>query len=645
MQDVDATIKVLGNQPPLDGDGRNVTPDRREISMRWLSGTFLTGLTSSILMGVALFAALDGREILATPPELGTTPLAPKDEDIGGEFAKLDRVAPPRVIARESDRRRMEVSTVSRQGDREVIRMVPFMHLKMTLTDSHSTNRRYPSFDPLEVFAEDASVQTANTGMIYGAKVESEVSLRSDDFPLNSAAFDEKSELSADEVEDVVRTTAAILVDGAVQVASLHYVDEERFGDTLAAQTLGSYGIRIVPENMSTFARSFSAEPTKEFAEEIIVQDSDTSFDKALEESGYSDSSAKRMAESLEIVHRSAKIEAGTVLRLGLEIHGDQATIRRASLYAKNHHVLTVAVDDHGQYVPGREPEPSPQVASAFGQALPVHNANDLPNVYDGLNRAALAYGMSPNMTRRLVKLLASDVDYQAKLTPGDGLEVLFSQPDEQDGSTEESEILFVSASFNSSDRSYYRFQMEDGTIDYFDHDGRSGRQFLLRNPVPNGRFNNGFGGRRHPILGYTRMHTGVDWSAPRGTPIIASGNGTVEKAGWSNGYGRQTIIRHANGYESSYSHQNAIAAGVTPGAKVRQGQVIGYVGSTGLSTGNHLHYEVIVNGTKVDPMRVRLPDSRVLANDELENFKKERDRIDTLLAEEAQNGVTLAAR
>ncbi|MGO4841470.1 M23 family metallopeptidase, partial [Rhizobiaceae sp. 2RAB30] len=127
--------------------------------------------------------------------------------------------------------------------------------------------------------------------------------------------------------------------------------------------------------------------------------------------------------------------------------------------------------------------------------------------------------------------------------------------------------------------------------------DGRSSEQFLLRNPVPNGTFRSGFGARRHPILGYTKMHTGVDWSAPRGTPIIASGNGTVEKAGWAGGYGRQTIVRHANGYETSYNHQSAIAKGVVPGARIRQGQVIGYVGSTGLATGDHLHYELMVNG------------------------------------------------
>ena len=141
-----------------------------------------------------------------------------------------------------------------------------------------------------------------------------------------------------------------------------------------------------------------------------------------------------------------------------------------------------------------------------------------------------------------------------------------------------------------------------------------------------------GFGMRYHPIMRYSKMHTGVDWAAPRGTPIIAAGNGTVEKAGWASGYGNQTLIRHANGYVTSYNHQSGIAKGIVPGAKVTQGQVIGFVGSTGSSTGSHLHYELIVNGTKVDAMKVRLPGGKALEGPALASFEEERQRIDTLL-------------
>lgn len=638
MQDEVETIAGLGNEPPLIADGRSGPPDRREVSARWLSGTFLTGVTSSVLMGVALFAALDGREQLATPPEIAEL-VMPGNKGEAGEEAKTDRVAPTRQITRTKDRRRMELSTVSRVGDRDVIRTMPFVQIKMALAASHTTSRSYPPFDPLSVFAEDgAASQAPTTGTIYGAKVESEMSLKTVDFPFETAAFDEQSALSADEVEAVVRNTGAILTDGDVQVAALHYVDPERFGESLATQALATYGVKIVQENVSVTPRSSGDQAGLAFAEEIIPFNTPRNIAEAFAESGYTGPDATGMAEAIAKLLNAETLREGTVLRVGLEVRGDVAKVVRTSVYNRTQHVVTIALDDRKQYVPAGEPEPNPEILTAFDDSPPpVRVRGDLPTVYDGIYRAAYSYGMSKAMTTQLIKLLASDVDYQSRINPTDRIEVFFSQPDDNDEVSAESELLYVSATFGGNTRTFYRFQMEDGAVDYFDQEGRSAQQFLLRNPVPNGTFRSGFGSRRHPILGYTRMHTGVDWSAPRGTPIIASGSGTVEKAGWAGGYGRQTIIRHANGYETSYNHQSAIAKGIVPGARVRQGQVIGYIGSTGLATGDHLHYELMVNGRKVDPMRVRLPVGRVLKGNDLEAFKRERERIDELLKEEKQ--------
>ena len=316
----------------------------------------------------------------------------------------------------------------------------------------------------------------------------------------------------------------------------------------------------------------------------------------------------------------------------------------RTSVYDGQTHLVSIALDDRGQYVPAAEPEPNPELLTAFDDSPPVTVRGNLPIVYDGIYRAAYSYGMSKDMTKKLIKLLASDVDFQSRLKPADRIEVFFSQPDGDDKMSEDSELLYVSATFGGNTRNLYRFQMPDGTFDYFDEDGRSAKQFLLRNPLPNGSFRSGFGSRRHPILGYSKMHTGVDWAAPTGSPIIAAGNGVVEKAGWAGGYGKQTIIRHANGYETSYNHQSRIANGVKEGARVRQGQVIGYVGTTGLSTGAHLHYELMVNNRKVDPMRVRLPVGKVLKGKELEAFMHERERIDELLSDENADPLKVAS-
>lgn len=645
MHNIEQTIAALGNEPPLIADGR-AAPDRREVSVRWLSGTFLTGLTSSVLMGVALVAALDGREQLATPPEIAR--LVDIDDSVNsGDAAKTARLAVPRPVPTAKDRRRMEVSMVTRVGDRDLIRTVPFVQIKMALAAGHTTTRSYPAFDPLEIFAEDGAVQTATTGLIYGAKVESDVSLKTVDFPIDTASFDERNFLSADEVEKVVRETAAILTDGDVQVAALHYVDPQRFGESLSAQTItASYGVRIVPENVSVSPLDMADDDfAPAFAEEIIPIREEIAIADAFGNSGYRGDDALGMADALGKLLNTRSLKVGTVLRIGIETRGESGRVVRASIYDDGQHLLTIALTDRLQFVPSNEPEPNPEIAVAFDDSpQPVRVRGDLPSVYDGIYRAAYSYGMSKTMTKQLVKLLASEVDFQSRLNPADRIEVFFSQPDAEDRASEDSELLYVKTSFGGNMRTFYRFMMEDGTIDYFDDAGRSARQFLLRNPVPSGRFTSGFGARRHPILGYTRMHTGADWSAPRGTPILATGNGVVENAGWSGGYGRQTIIRHPNGYQTSYNHQNSIARGVVPGAKVRQGQVIGHVGSTGLSTGAHLHYELMVNGAKVDPMRVRLPVGKVLKGAELEAFNSERQRIDVLLTEENDTPLTLAS-
>ena len=201
MPSVDDPLASLGNEPPLVVGGRTKPPDRREVSIRWLSGTFLTGVTSSILMGVALFAALDGREVLATPPEVLS--LISADWSNDSQLAtKAGRLVPPRNLASLTDRRRMELATMTRSGDRDVLRTMPFVQARMSLAAGHATSRAYPAFDGLEIFAEEGVAQpTSSAGIIYGASVENVVRLRTIDFPLETDVSDASSDLSAEEVE------------------------------------------------------------------------------------------------------------------------------------------------------------------------------------------------------------------------------------------------------------------------------------------------------------------------------------------------------------------------------------------------------------------------------------------------------------
>ncbi len=624
----------MGDEDPLLADGRKA-PDRREVSMRWLSGTFLTGITSSALMGIALFAALDGREQLAIPGEaFAATDINANEK--GAE--KGNRLVGTAIAAKPSDKTIVEVSTMINEGERSVIRSRPFAHVKMALAASHTSKTDYPKFDPLKIFSSgktEPETQAA-TGVIYGADVESEIRLKTTPFPVASVPYAYAATMSADEAEEIVRTNGSILTDETLQVAALHYVDPQRFSGLNSPFDIStSLNARVVAENVSIAPALSQEDNPVEFVDDVIAIRKDKSIAAALTDAGYSKSEASYVAEVLSAETGSTKLSDGDVFRIGLEQRGEDTRIVRASIYSGASHVASVAVNDFEILVSASEPPKSPAVLTAFDDTpVAVSSGRDLPRTYDGIYKAALSYGMSTEMTEKVIRMLASNVDFQARLKPTDSLEAIFSVDEDTNEASQDSELLYVRATFGNNTVNLYRFRNpEEGSIDYYDEEGRSAKQFLIRNPVPNGRFRSKFGMRRHPILGYRRMHTGVDWSAPRGTPIIAAGNGVVEKAGWNKGgYGKQTLIRHPNGYVSSYSHQTKIAKGVVPGARVRQGQVIGYVGSTGLSTGPHLHYELIVNGTKVDPMRVRLPDGKSLGGDTLEAFQRERTRIDRLV-------------
>ena len=203
---------------------------------------------------------------------------------------------------------------------------------------------------------------------------------------------------------------------------------------------------------------------------------------------------------------------------------------------------------------------------------------------------------------------------------------------DDEGNTVRTGDLLFVSLESSRGSREFYQFMAPgDSRPDWYDADGKSARRFLMKTPINGARLSSGFGMRRHPILGYSRMHRGTDFAAPTGTPILAAGDGVVERAGPFSSFGNYVRIRHANGYETAYAHMSRFARGMRAGARVRQGQIIGYVGTTGRSTGPHLHYEVLRRGQQVNPMSLRVANGRNLTGRALELFMIERERINTL--------------
>ncbi|MBB4005759.1 M23 family metallopeptidase [Aurantimonas endophytica] len=628
----------FGDEPALVADRRR-RPDRRQVSARWLAGTLLTGLTSTALMGIALSAALDGYHGAARPPGRLANLALP-----AGSSEKGERVVATAIpIAR--SRQILELSTMTREGDREVIRTLPFGYVNMLLAARHQASTDYPSFDPLNMFGDPADAEAASVeqqaAQIYGARVESELRLKVEPFAFDSASYQPGGEVGVAEAERAIRSVEPILSYEPVRVAALTMVDPLRFDLTSDAPDYepGS-AFRVIEENVSLAAPD-GPETMPRFHEEIIPVRESAAIAAILDRNGHTEEEGAEATEALVELLGSEELTAGDALRVGVETTGETAHVVRLSAYRGDRHLATVAETEDGPFEPALAPELGDSVADAFDDnedEAPLRA--DMPTVYDGIYQAGLAYGLNDRLCKQLLQMLASEVDLQSRLGPTDRLAAFFSLEKGEEVATDASEILFVDVRFGENTRRFYRFRPADSEApDFFDEDGRSAKQFLLRKPLPKGRFTSSFStGRKHPVLGYVRPHWGVDWAAPRGSPIQASGDGVIEKSGWFSGYGRQTVVRHANGYVTSYSHQSAIAKGIKPGVKVRQGQVIGYVGSTGLSTGNHLHYEVEVNGQKVDPMRIKLPSGTVLAGADLENFQRERKRIDNLLREQVES-------
>jgi murein DD-endopeptidase MepM/ murein hydrolase activator NlpD len=241
--------------------------------------------------------------------------------------------------------------------------------------------------------------------------------------------------------------------------------------------------------------------------------------------------------------------------------------------------------------------------------------------------------GIPAGVMVNFIRLFSFDIDFQRDIQTGDKFDVLFNQFIDYDGSVVSSgDILYASLTTGKRSLTLYRYEFSDGRANYFNDKGRSNRKALLRTPIDGARISSGFGRRKHPILGYSKMHAGVDFAAPSGTPIRAAGDGVIRRAGWNGGYGRYVRIRHNSIYQTAYAHMRRIAKGIKAGVRVQQGQIIGYVGSSGRSTGPHLHYEILKQGRQVNPRKVKFQSAEVLAGDDLAKFKKSRERISALL-------------
>ena len=249
------------------------------------------------------------------------------------------------------------------------------------------------------------------------------------------------------------------------------------------------------------------------------------------------------------------------------------------------------------------------------------------------INSSVYDDGIKSNLPVKIlsdaIRLLSFDVDFQRDIQKGNKLEISFeTYYNNEKDSFSYGNIKYIKLSFNKNFFEYFFFKTDEGYDDYFTKEGKNVKKALLKTPLDGARLSSSFGMRKHPISGYNKLHKGVDFAAPIGTPIYAGGNGVIEFVGRNGGYGKYIRIRHNNSYKTAYAHLNNYKKGIYKGLRVNQGEVIGYVGSTGKSTGPHLHYEILLNGKQINPMSLKLPPQKILKNDELKRFIKESDMI-----------------
>lgn len=595
-------------------------PHGRELSLAWLSGTVLTGLTSVLLMGAALYVSFKGQDTFSTAYE-ALRFSTPQPEQTPDSFAKTDRIRP--VTQTRSELEIIEASIRDTVDGRDMIRRQPFVRLSATLaTAATSLSDDVPDYDPVTILAANDPIETdaddaeINTDL-YGAEVEGEVAVSTVSLP---ASFVPPSAISDEVAAEFVRFN----MDGL-------YLEQDPGMLAYAAPDGALRELELAEDNLlSGVMENVTVLPKTTLPEEaglgraerILTVRQDSALEDVLKNNGFTAAMIAAITGTLRNVYPSTELMAGTRLRIlfGPSRTSDSLVPYRMSIYVHDdangtdRHAATVALTDRGQYVLS---VPPPDITFPEEDTEEVNVAN-LPSIYRSLWETGRKHNLPDATTARIIAMFAYDVDMTRKIAAGDSIELLQTEP-AADGTQE---LLYVGLTLGQTKRELFRFRDVDGNIDFFDPDGETGKRFLTRRPLQGGgTLRSRFGYRIHPISHTRRLHTGVDLAAPTGTPIYAAGDGVVKMAQWYSGYGRYVELEHVNGFETAYGHMSRIADGISPGTRVRQGQVIGYVGSTGQSTGPHLHFEIKINGSFVDPLSVRLPRDKSLPPQSEEEF------------------------
>ncbi|HEY0900685.1 MAG TPA: peptidoglycan DD-metalloendopeptidase family protein [Micavibrio sp.] len=421
------------------------------------------------------------------------------------------------------------------------------------------------------------------------------------------------------EVRDGAHDPAAVERLAAGQKRLQRYKREDGDTDTVAqaSEEYAALAHEQQPQEIIDFDQPY---------EKVVKIGKGDTFGEVLQRAGLNAVEAHNAAQVMKKHYDPRALKLGQTVRLkydraqddsGLQLaslHMDVDAVRSVNLSRDNNELGFKAVVDEKEILKKVAANRAQIETSLYGSALKA-----------GLPRAVVA---------EAIRVYSYDIDFQRDVRRGDSLEVLYEQYETEDGrQVKTGDIIMARINVGGVTKTAYRFKNKNGDYDYFTDDGKTLRKALMRTPIDGARISSGFGVRRHPVLGYTKMHKGMDFAAPTGTPIFAAGDGTVERAGRFSSYGNYVSIRHNRSTKTAYAHMSRFAKGVTPGKRVKQGQVIGYVGTTGRSTGPHLHFEVIENGVQINPRNMKIQQGEALKGTELASFKEHIRKIDSQFA------------
>jgi murein DD-endopeptidase MepM/ murein hydrolase activator NlpD len=635
----------LGNEAPIELAGpRRDNAEARRTPLRWLAGSALTGLSGLALIGSTLYLDLNQQAIFATSPEYAAPPRREANETSSVNQIKGDRLVRPVDIV--ADKQTFTQTVTMKIGDKEVLKARPYTLLSATLTTTPTSfAEQVPPFDPLKL--NRTAPEKGDTPLDPGPPDDdTESGFTSHDLGKAEVA-QVKGELSLAETQAQVGEwiKAQNSIDRlAVAAPQMLLMRTSRAGvdplGGLAYATTGSVEVnapfanievRMEPVNLSAIPRSPQKTGSDAARRRLARLLHGESFEDLLRKNGASSETIPAILAAFGVKKGESPVTEGQkiILEYGDSERGDGALrLVRLSVYADEQLKAAVAIADSGTFAPVAIKGAAP--AAARKPANDDSDSDSGISLYQSLYETGLKQNLAKPIIDELVRAFMNDVDFQRSAQPGDSMVAFMSDPDEIDPKPV---LYFASLTVHDQTYRYYRFQTpDDHLVDYYDENGRSTRKFLLRKPIATGDMTSGFGMRYHPILRFARLHSGVDWAAPVGTPILAAGNGVVIKAEYDSGYGRRVEIQHANGYVTTYNHMSAFGRGIVAGVRVSQGQIVGYLGQSGLATGPHLHYEVIINGNFVDPMAIKLARTREFDGPMLAQFKKERERIDQLM-------------